>query len=206
MLAFWHKRAVIPSDKSTRFHESHLDFDMQALIPLCNARTRLLEIGCGRCTLLNRLVAEVGLTAHGVDVVPEFLESALSDPRLTTEVADAAAYAPANGFDVIVLAGLINYLPNAQNRDEFYERIVEALTPGAILFIKSQFGRDHDVEVNNWSEALSENYICLYPALSTEVERLERWFDVDIYDPYPTELNPHVNTKFFHLVCRKRQI
>lgn len=204
ILDFWHKRSGIEAEASTRFHASHLQYDLAALTPYCTPETTLLELGCGRCTMLNPLVTDYGITAHGVDVVPAFLTSAVKHPRLTTETADAINYEPRSSFDIILLAGLISCIPAQQDRAALYTRIAEALTADGILFIKSQFGRDEDVSIDAWSDALGDHYASFYPAIENEAKMLSEWYSVDVRDPYPAELSPHRNTKFFHLHCRPR--
>lgn len=204
IVAFWHDRALKTDTAATRFHADHLAFDLEALAPFCPAGARVLEIGCGQCVLLNALVQAFGVTAHGVELVASYLDQAARDERLTTEVADAVHYTPPPGFDVVVLAGLINSIPAVRERLQLYRRIAQALAPGRLLFVKSQFGRHDDVDVDAWSEALGAHYRAHYPQLDREAARLGEWFDVQVTSPYPEMLNPHVNTKFHHLLCRAR--
>jgi trans-aconitate methyltransferase len=202
ILQFWQKRAAIPDESSTRFHSAHTDYDVRALGAFCSPTVRVLEIGCGRCSLLNRLVSEFEVTAHGVDVVPGFLEAAINDPRLTTEVADAVTYDPTQDYDVIILAGLINSIPDKNERLKLYRRIAGRLSQSGVLFIKSQFGRSANVDVNAWSDALAADYQSHYPAIQLEAALLETVFSVEVVDAYPAALSPHLETKFFHLICR----
>jgi len=204
IVTFWHERALKTDATATRFHAEHLAFDLEALAPFCPAGTRVLEIGCGQCVLLNALVQNFDETAHGVELVASYLDHAPKDERLTTEVADAVNYTPPPGFDVVILAGLINSIPAIPERLQLYGRIADALAPGRLLFIKSQFGRQEDVDVDAWSEALGSHYRAHYPQLDREAARLGEWFDVQVTSPYPETLNPHANTKFHHLLCRAR--
>jgi hypothetical protein len=111
IISFWHERASKTDATATRFHAEHLDYDLAALAPFCRAGARVLEIGCGQCALLNTLVQKFGVTAHGVELVASYLDQAIKDEKLTTEVADAVGYTPRPGFDVVILAGLINSIP-----------------------------------------------------------------------------------------------
>jgi len=202
ILDFWQNRSRIETESSTRFHTSHLQYDLAALAPYCTSETTLLELGCGRCTMLNPLVSDYGITAHGVDVVPAFLRSAIEHPRLTVEAADAVNYQPRSSFDIILLAGLISCIPEQEDRTALYMRAANALTDQGFLFIKSQFGRTEDVSIDAWSDALEAHYTSFYPSIETEADLLSKWFSVDVRDAYPAELSPHRNTKFFHLLCR----
>jgi SAM-dependent methyltransferase len=204
IISFWHERASKTGATATRFHAEHLDYDLAALAPFCRAGARVLEIGCGQCVMLNTLVQKFGVTAHGVELVASYLDQAIKDERLTTEVADAVDYTPRPGFDVVILAGLINSIPAVEERRQIYRRIAQALAPGRLLFVKSQFGRTVDVDVDAWSEALGAHYRAHYPQVDREAARLGEWFDVEVTSPYPAALNPHANTRFHHLLCRAR--
>ena len=205
IVKFWHSRAANKDTRATRFHNEHLRYDLPALAAICPAGAEVLELGCGQCTLLKALVASRDVHAHGVDIVPDFLEQAISDPRLTTEVGDAVNYLPRKQYDVIVMAGLINSIPVVEERIDLYRRAEAGLKPHGTLFLKSQFGRLANVDVDAWSEALGAHYKSHYPAVDAEKGRLQELFDVMEIEAYPPSLSPHANTRFAHFLCRRKQ-
>jgi cyclopropane fatty-acyl-phospholipid synthase-like methyltransferase len=202
IIEFWKERAKLANPKSTRFHPQHTEYDLAGLRPLCRPGIKVLDLGCGQCALLNRLVSEADVTIHGVDIIPEFLAHAAIDRRITTEVADAVTYQSGTLYDLIILAGLVNYVPASFERDLLYERVTSMLKANGVLFLKSQFGTRSGVDVDAWSEALGFHYRAHYPFIDAEISRLNKWFNVEVRDAYPPELNPHTNTRFFHLICR----
>ena len=204
IVKFWHSRSNNKDTRATRFHNEHLSYDLSALSKLCPAGAEVLELGCGQCTLLNALVSHYDVQAHGVDIVPGFLRQAINDPRLTTEVGDAVNYSPNKNYDVIIMAGLINSIPAVEDRILLYRRAIEGLKHHGTLFLKSQFGRSSDVEVDAWSEVLGSHYKSYYPAVEAERTRLKELFDVVEIDAYPPSLSPHANTRFVHFLCRRK--
>ncbi|GAB4139399.1 MAG: hypothetical protein Tsb009_08290 [Planctomycetaceae bacterium] len=75
------------------------------------AGSRVLDIGCGRGTLLSSL-ADLGFEAHGFDISTTALEGV--DPRATVRAAGSlieAAY-PENHFDMVVIWHVLEHLSN----------------------------------------------------------------------------------------------
>lgn len=78
---------------------------------------RVLDVGCGHGIPIARILAEAGLTVHGVDTSPRLLEAFRENvPGATAELADAATLeVESGGFDGVVLWGLLFLLtPAAQ--------------------------------------------------------------------------------------------
>jgi len=201
---FWVGRASVDGHGASRFHSEHDRYDLPAIAALCGAGARILDLGCGTCSVANTLVERTSCSVHAVDYVAEFLQNALDDPRLTTEVADVRTYRSDERFDAILLLGVITYLESPAERVALYRNCAAMLSPGGTLFVKAQFGTEDEVLVDTWSEALGAHYRAIYPTLAGETALLDADFVVEARDPYPAALSPHANTHFHHLVATRR--
>jgi len=201
ILSFWQRRGASKNPAAARFHTEHTAYDMAAILSLCQPRIRVLDLGCGTCIVDNLLVEEIDLQIHAVDVVPAFLEYAAPHPNLSTEVADIVDYRSETRYDLILLLGVINSIPNQRDRMMLYSNCRTMLKPNGTLFIKSQFGRADSVTVDHYSEQLGSVYKAIYPKLDEEADRLRSLFNVDVADPYPPALNIYPNTHFHYLSC-----
>jgi cyclopropane fatty-acyl-phospholipid synthase-like methyltransferase len=202
---FWLGRTQVPGPAAARFHSQHDAYDLEAIERLCGPGSRVLDLGCGTCVLANLIVDRLRCWVHAVDYVPDFLESALDHPRLTTEVGDVRSYEGSGRYDLILSLGVITYLETEQERRGMYERCARLLAPGAPMLIKAQFGVDEEVRVETWSEDLGAHYRAVYPRLEDEALLLDEWFDLELRDPYPPEFSPWDNTHFHHIVARRRR-
>jgi len=202
--AFWNGRAAVDGHVASRFHSEHDRYDLPAIAALCGPGARILDLGCGTCSVANTLVERTPCSVHAVDYVGEFLENAIADPRLTTEVGDVRTYRRDERFDAVLLLGVITYIESAAERVALYRNCAAMLKPGGTLFVKAQFGTEDEVLVDTWSEALGAHYRAIYPTVQAETALLERDFAVEVRDPYPAALSPHANTHFHYLVATRR--
>ncbi len=202
---FWHERARRGGQNAARFHSSHTQYDCGFLEHFCYAGSRVLDLGCGTLTLGNWLVAERGARVHGVDGQQDFLDHAIRHPDLTTECADLRTYRPNSMFDVVLMFGVIHYIICIKERSVLYENLRNYIVENGYLIIKSQFGILEAVEVNKYLDEISGQYYSLYPYLNQEVDLLSKLYDVSVHDLYPSDMSPHENTRFFHLVCRAKR-
>ncbi len=201
---FWKSRSEnIRGNQASRFHPEHTPIDQGLIKILCRPESSVLDLGCGDCIISNWLVSECGASVRAVDKQHSFLQAAIDHPNLHKEVADAAAYPFFESYDMILMMGLINFIFNPGARFSLYKAAVEHLKTGGSLLIKSQFGIDEDVEINTFSEALNAQYCALYPHIDSEVELLKKVASVKVEELYPPEMNPHKNTKFFHIVAKQ---
>lgn len=204
---FWLSRTDVEGPRATRFHGDHDPYDLAAIAALGgDGVTQLLDLGCGTCEVANRIVGELGWSVHAVDYVEAFLENAIDDSRLTTEVGDVRTYRGAdNAYDMIILLGVITYL-QADERADLYARCRAMLRPGGTLLIKAQMGVHETVEVDNYSEQFDRHYRATYPYLEAEVADLRAVFGDDavtVTDPYPPSFSRFDNTHFHHLIARR---
>jgi hypothetical protein len=201
---FWTGRTAVTGHTASRFHSEHDRYDLAPIAALCGPGARVLDLGCGTCSVANALVEHVGCSVHAVDYVEGFLRHAIDDPRLTVEAADVRSYRRDERFDLVLLLGVITSIEPAEERAAVYANCAAMLPAGAPLFVKAQFGIDEPVLVDAWSEALGAQYRALYPLLDDELELMAEHFTLEVRDPYPPELNPHPNTHFHHVVARRR--
>ena len=203
---FWRGRTGC-GERATRFYTETDAYDLAALRG-CAATAdslRVLDLGCGTCTISSRLVAELGWRVHGVDFIPEFLGYAIDHPLMSTAVGDVRSYQDAGGYDMVLSLAVINYLLAASERDAMYERCARMLAAGGRLFLKAQFGIREEVNVDGYSPALGTHYRAVYPQLQAELARIGEFFaTTELRDPYPAHLNPHPNTHFHYVIARLR--
>lgn len=204
---FWLSRTTVEGPRATRFHGDHDPYDLAAIAEHGGAGLQhVLDLGCGTCEIANRIVAELGWSVHAVDYVEAFLEHAIDDPRLTTEVGDLRTYrGPDEAYDMITLLGVIMYL-EAEERAGLYARCHAMLRPGGTLLIKAHMGIHETVVVDAYSEQFDRNYRATYPHLEAEVADLRAAFgdgEVTVTDPYPPSFSRFDNTHFHHLIARR---
>jgi ubiquinone/menaquinone biosynthesis C-methylase UbiE len=202
--SFWDGRTAVDGPRAARFHGEHDAYDLAAIAALCDAGSRVLDLGCGTCVIANALVATVGCRVHAVDYVPEFLVHAVDDSRLTTETGDVRTYLRDARYDLVLSLGVITYLESVEERRAMYEHCAAMLRPGGTLLIKAQFGVRETVTVDRFSDDLGSRYRAVYPQLQDEVALLAELFDVAIDDPYPASFSRYDNTHFHHVIAQRR--
>jgi trans-aconitate methyltransferase len=202
--AFWNGRASVDGHVASRFHSEHDRYDLPSIGEYCAPGARILDLGCGTCSVANAIVENTASAVHAVDYVDAFLANAIDDPRLTTEAADVRSYRSDREFDLILLLGVITYIEDPATRAALYRNCAEMLPAGGALFIKAQFGVEDEVLVDTWSDALGARYRAIYPTIAGETALLDADFSVEVRDPYPAALSPHANTHFHHLVATRR--
>lgn len=201
---FWDGRTAVDGPRAARFHGEHDTYDLAAIVARCDARSRVLDLGCGTCVIANALVAAVGCRVHAVDYVPEFLRHAVADPRLTTETGDVRTYVRDERYDLVLSLGVITYLESVDERRAMYEHCATMLHPGGALLVKAQFGVRETVIVDRFSDDLGSRYRAVYPQLDDEVALLAELFDVTLEDPYPASFSRYDNTHFHHVIAQRR--
>ncbi|WP_340268575.1 class I SAM-dependent methyltransferase [Sphingobium mellinum] len=198
---FWEARSRQPAVEAARFHPEFTPYDLALIRPHLTSGAMILDLGCGTCALANAIAAREAVHVHAVDKYPGMVDFADKRPNLTTEVADAIDYTSDRQFDVILLFGVINSIPEADDRMQMYCTLRQMLRPGGKLIVKSQCGIAEEVLVDTYSQDLGMDYAAIYPHVDDEEERLKRLFSTTRIDPYPTEYNRWPNTHFYAFVC-----
>lgn len=200
---FWEARSRQSAVEAARFHPEFTSYDLALIEPHLIGGASVLDLGCGTCALANAIAARETVHVHAVDKYPGMLDFADKRSNLSTEVADAVGYGGDRRFDVILLFGVINSIPDADDRMQMYRTLREMLRQGGKLIVKSQFGIAEEVLVDAYSQDLGMDYAAVYPRVDDEEERLKRLFSVSRIDPYPAEYNRWSNTHFYAFLCVK---
>ncbi|KKW94089.1 class I SAM-dependent methyltransferase [Sphingobium chungbukense] len=198
---FWEVRSRQSAVEAARFHPEFTPCDLELIEPHLTSGATILDLGCGTCALANAIAARETVHVHAVDKYPGMLDFADKRPNLSTEVADAIDYSRDRQFDIILLFGVINSIPDADDRMQIYGTLRQMLRPGGKLIVKSQFGIAEEVLVDAYSNDLGMDYAAIYPCVDDEEERLKRLFSITRIDPYPAEYNKWPNTHFYAFLC-----
>lgn len=202
---FWSARQAIadPRTATNYRNDGRLELDIALVEKYRPSSGRYLDLGAGTGTLTGHFLETFEETV-AVDKWPGFLSQMPAHPRLAVVAEDIASYsAEPNSFDLITLFGVMNFVP-AEKEDELLGRWATLLTPTGVFIAKHQCGITDEVLVDKPSEELGAWYHARYPYVQSEVEKMSRWFEVELIDPYPPEINRWPNTHFYAFVCRPR--
>jgi trans-aconitate methyltransferase len=199
--AFWTARAQIEDRRlATNFRDDgRLAFDVALVRKFLPPEARILDLGAGTCTLSQPFLSDCGqLTA--VDKFGAFLDNAPQHPKLRKICADVATFSIDETFDLILLFGVVNFLSPDEER-RLYRSCAAMLADGGHLIVKNQCGVHDEVLVDSYSEELRAHYHARYPAFERQRACLAEFFDVELLDIYPADLNRWENTHFYAFVC-----
>src|SRR5512137_760913 len=116
--AFYEERAALRPRETRRYYQQLLRRQYAFWVP---PGLRVLEVGCGVGDLLAAVKPARGV---GIDFSPAMIDLARQrHPELEFRVADAAEPGPDEKFDYIVLADLVNDVPDVQ---AVFERMLAA--------------------------------------------------------------------------------
>ena len=125
--AFYDQRAAFRVRETGRYYQQLLRKQYAFWVP---PGLRVLEVGCGLGDLLAAVRPARGV---GVDFSPAMIALARQrHPELEFQVADAVEYATAEKFDYILLADLVNDLPDVQ---AVFERLQSVAHPRTRLVV-----------------------------------------------------------------------
>src|ERR1019366_7582130 len=125
--AFYDRRAAFRTRETDRYYQQLLRKQYAFWVP---PGLRVLEVGCGLGDLLAAVKPARGV---GVDFSPAMVALARErHPELEFQVADAADESAAEKFDYILLADLVNDLPDVQ---AVFERLQSAAHPRTRLVV-----------------------------------------------------------------------
>lgn len=160
-------------------------------------------MGCGTCTLTNRLIPYSDYI-RAVDNQVNLLNYCLVNEKLETVTADITDYKDDRTYDVILLFGVLNYVKSDATVKKIYNNCFDMLKEGGILIVKQQSGVFEDKEVNKYSKELEADYYALYRNVGKEISLLEEQsFQVNTIDIYPDHMNPWNETHHYAYIGRK---
>ncbi|GAC1341854.1 MAG: hypothetical protein NVSMB18_14790 [Acetobacteraceae bacterium] len=135
--------------ESTRYRYQHYKYDsLIRLLPTARRYQRSLDIGCGTGLLTERLQARSNQVL-GIDVsataIARARERCRGNARLNFAQADLLNLDPTfeEGFDLVVVADVLYYLPQAAMTDEGLKGLVAGLArllrPGGTLLVANHY-------------------------------------------------------------------
>ena len=202
--AFWKSRTEIDNPRiATHYKQDDThEYDLVLIRKYLKPTTHLLDMGCGTCFLSNQLIGDV---AHivAVDKYKEFLQHAVSSPKIETIASDLLNYSDDRKYDVIIMFGVANFFNDAELM-KLYSFCASHLSDEGVFIVKHTCGIQEDVVIDNYSEQIGQHYHAIYRLDSREQKMLESVFsDVCKVDIYPERLNPWPNTHFYAFVCKQ---
>lgn len=132
------ERARMPEGDSSVLDNRSLANSYGTLIPVLRKGMRVLDVGCGTGAISAGIAEAVGPTGTvvGIDSSTHLIAKGQEDhagiPQLTLLTADLFTYAPAEKFDLIVAARVLQWLNNPAAA---LQHLKSLLRPGGILSI-----------------------------------------------------------------------
>ncbi|ANY65378.1 hypothetical protein BBD42_02000 [Paenibacillus sp. BIHB 4019] len=200
---FWESRAKIEDPRvATHFtkNDQMLEYDYQFIIKQVPAQSKILDLGCGTCTLTN-LLADHASFIRGVEKHEELLRFRSDTPNLETVVSDITNYNDDIKYDAILLFGVLQYIVDDELVSKIYKNCARMLKPYGKLIIKHQSGVNEDVIINKYSSEIGHNYFSIYRHQKKELLLLSEYFSVETVDIYPLEMNRWSNTHFYSYIA-----
>ncbi|WP_221887919.1 class I SAM-dependent methyltransferase [Chitinophaga polysaccharea] len=185
------ERAAMPKDSSVLDSRS-LQNSYATLIPLLHEGMRVLDVGCGTGAISAGIAAAVGATGTvvGIDNSAHLVAKGNTDhadvPNLTLVETDLFAYQPAEKFDLIVSARVLQWLSNPR---EALLKFKSLLKPGGYISIL-----DYNHTQLEWTPAPPESMQRFYNAFLAW--RTDAGMDNEIADHLPS----HFEALGFHKV------
>lgn len=181
-------------------------YDMKLILQYVDSMSKVLDLGCGTGVMERELEKYVSYI-KAVDKYREFLERAISSPKIEYEQHDISTYREDKYYDLIMMFGVSMYV--------FDEELISILrncqhmmNHDSTFIIKNQWSiTEEDYTVNKEYSAENKNrYFATYRSLNRMSSILaQNNFSYDIIDIYPKEMNPYGNTHEYAFVCKKKK-
>ncbi|WP_211092375.1 methyltransferase domain-containing protein [Chitinophaga eiseniae] len=132
------ERATMPKGTSSVLDSRSLQNSYATLIPLLREGMRVLDVGCGTGAISAGIAEMVGPTGAvvGIDSSPHLIAKGKDDhahiPQLTLLEADLFTYTPAQQFDLVVSARVLQWLSNPKAA---LAKFASLLNPGGWISI-----------------------------------------------------------------------
>lgn len=197
---FWSNRTKIANKKKATHYHNTYKYDLALINNYANSKSKVLDLGCGNCSLSNKLLNKVKYI-KALDKYPEFLKYCVKNKKLETKAINILKYQDKKKYDLILLFGVINFF---SEREEFkiYRLCKSWLKKTGILLIKHQIGINKEIIIDKYSQELKDNYYARYPHIKKMIFILKKYFKIKIIDIYPEKFNPWPNTHFYAFICK----
>jgi hypothetical protein len=176
-----------------------VDFVSRYLPP----EAKILDLGAGTCTLLVEFLDRVQKIV-AVEKYAEFLDRAPKHPCLIKLCSDVVDFSSKEIFDAVLMFGIVPYL-NVEEERKVYKSCLRYIGDNGVLLVRHQCGVNESVIVDSYSAELKAHYHARYPSVAEQTALLAEFFNVEVSDIYPAELNRWANTHFFAYICRRFQ-
>jgi cyclopropane fatty-acyl-phospholipid synthase-like methyltransferase len=190
--AFWKSQTQYPFafTRRRRIHE------LNYLVPRLEKTggKRLLDLGCGDGSLLECLLRITDFEElYGYDVAENLLRDI--DPRIRTAVFDIANPTALPAVDVIIVAGVIQYVFDDQVVDALFARLT-----APVVWIRSTCTlKPHTERINK------DGYAACYRTVPEVHALISRHFEVNAVDRvYPDELESAYGNRQFYFEARRK--
>lgn len=169
--------SMLYQDKNTALAEARDLEEKRILLPhfALSTNTRVLDIACGVGRWLPALADKVAYY-HGIDMMAELIEVAKEEYKnyknasfqvLSVEDLQEAALKPEvpGLFDLILIAGLLNYLPD-DSLNALFKNLPACAAPKALIVIRVAIALEERLTLQSiWSEELQHEYSSIYRSL-----------------------------------------
>lgn len=200
---FWKQRYASEKDPVlvARYrNDDRLARDVTFVLPYLKMTDLVLDLGSGPAVLANAIAP---FCKHITCVEKQILnwKEVIYHSHIAGVTLNISDFFSSKPFDVILIFGVVNHL-KPDEAQKVYTLCSQMMHLGSILILKSQFGIGQDVYVDRFSSELGFHYQSHYRTIAHEMELSRNLFDYQVFDIYPPQLNPHSNTRHYHLLCR----
>lgn len=165
-------------------------YELNWLLPRLKGKS-LIDIGCGDGALLNCLYHLTDLELSGCDFSTRLLKNV--NHKIKTFLYDCRYPTKLQETDIAIIGNVIVYLED--------EEVIELMRNinSKLIFVRSTCGKNE--RINNYSEALKENYQAYYRNI-LETAKVLGCVD-KIFRIYPDEIESKFGTKQYYFICKK---
>jgi len=199
---FWTARTKVEDRRlATNYRDDgRLAYDTELVKRYIKDGASILDLGAGTCTLTAPFLDFPIKKIVAVDRYESFLNKVPDHPLLTKVCTDVAQFSSIETFELILLFGVVNFLSHDEELS-LYESCSRMMTENSVFIIKNQCGIDNEVLIDKFSEELGAHYHARYPHLEDQMKKLSTFFEVELVDIYPNEINRWDDTHFYAFIC-----